>query len=77
MEVKLTQPPLYITEPIACHSLFCRVFVTILLRKIFVVMDVILNAKSACLESSGADAGRAGDYLGLDVWLRCDPGKWT
>lgn len=29
-----------------------------------------------CLESRGADEERD-DYLGLDVWLRCDPGKWT
>jgi hypothetical protein len=28
-------------------------------------------------EPAGADGDRAQDYLGLDVWLRCDPGKWT
>ncbi len=30
-----------------------------------------------CLESAGADGGHPSDYLGLDVWLRCDPGKGT
>jgi hypothetical protein len=30
-----------------------------------------------CLEPARTREDRAHDYLGLDVWLRCDPGKWT
>jgi hypothetical protein len=36
-----------------------------------------IGVKCRCLESPTADGGRAGDYLGLDVWLKCVPGRWA
>jgi hypothetical protein len=30
-----------------------------------------------CLERPRGRGGRADDYLGLEVWLRCEPGRWS
>jgi hypothetical protein len=33
--------------------------------------------KCRCQQRAAPDGGRADDYLGLDVWLKCLPGRWA
>jgi hypothetical protein len=36
-----------------------------------------ISVKCHCLEFPRAGRAREGDYLGLEVWLKCVPGKWS
>jgi hypothetical protein len=36
-----------------------------------------ISVKCACLEPPKAGMDRDDDYLGLDVWLKCVPGRWS
>lgn len=36
-----------------------------------------VSIKCHCLGSRLPDSAEVGDYLGLEVWLRCEPKKWT
>jgi hypothetical protein len=36
-----------------------------------------ISIKCHCLERPRAGRDREGDYLGLEVWLKCVPGRWS
>jgi hypothetical protein len=36
-----------------------------------------ISIKCHCLEHPKAGVNREDDYLGLEVWLKCMPGKWS
>jgi hypothetical protein len=38
---------------------------------------IAVSIQCRCLEHPRAGMDRVGDYLGLQVWLRCYPGRWA
>ena len=36
-----------------------------------------ISVMCRCLEPPMSGMGREGDYLGLEVWLKCVPGRWA
>ena len=36
-----------------------------------------ISVMCRCLEQAKAGVEREGDYLGLEVWLKCVPGRWS
>jgi hypothetical protein len=36
-----------------------------------------IGVKCRCLEPATPGGGREDDYLGLEVWLKCVPGRWA